>query len=100
MGIFKVNLWEVQFERIEIDPVRWEEKIGDCWRSKDRIIFPVQLVDLALTLQPGGRRNSPRFVTSIPVFKLTANECALRGRPEMMNLSSFCTFQVTRDEIE
>jgi hypothetical protein len=55
MSIFKVNLWEVQFERVESDPVRWEERRGVCWRSKDRIIFLVQLVDLALALQPGGR---------------------------------------------
>jgi hypothetical protein len=31
---------------------------------------------------------------------LTANEYTPRGRREMKSSSSFCTFQVTRDEIE
>jgi hypothetical protein len=55
MDVFKVNLWEAQFERVESHPVRWEVRRGVCWRSKDQMIFFVQLVDLALTLQPGGR---------------------------------------------
>jgi hypothetical protein len=77
MDIFKVNLWEVQFKRMKSDPIRRGERGGVCRRSKDRIIFLVQPVDLALAPQPGGRQNSARFVTSVPVFKLTANEYAL-----------------------
>ena len=50
-------------------PSQLREGSRVCPRSADQVIFQVRLADTAPVLQPGVRRNSARFVTSVPGFQ-------------------------------